>query len=112
MEDDEESHHGDSTLNSHNSSFQAGGTTNRHQWHSSIVAEPTHGGHLLRIFIQISITAPGLLCLARPRPAEPPLCEDLRPDRVFFICSVFFLSCPDFIFFYLPGRAVLGPSLP
>ena len=54
MEDDEESHHGDSTLNSHNSSFQAGGTTNRHQRHSTIVAKPTHGRHLLRIFIQIS----------------------------------------------------------
>ena len=92
MEDDEESHHGDSTLNSHNSSFQAGGTTNWHQRHSSIVAKPTHGRHLLRIFIQISITAPGPLCLARPQPAEPPLCEDPRPDRVFFICSVFLFS--------------------
>ena len=38
----------------------------------------------------LQITAPGPLCLARPRPAEPPLCEDPRPDRVFFVCSVFF----------------------
>ena len=60
----------------------------------------------------LQITPPGPLCLARPRPAEPPLCEDPRPDRVFFICSVFFFSCPDFIFFFLPGRAELGPSLP
>ena len=37
----------------------------------------------------LEITAPGPLCLATPQPVEPPLCEDPRPDRVFFICSVF-----------------------
>ena len=47
----------------------------------------------------LQITPPGPLCLARPRPAEPPLCEDPRPDRVFFICSVFFFSCTDFALF-------------
>ena len=47
----------------------------------------------------LEITAPGPLCLATPQPVEPPLCEDPRPDRVFFICSVFFFSCTDFALF-------------
>ena len=79
-----DSHQCDATLNGHNPSFQAGGTPNRHHWHSGIVAQSADGRNLSHLSIEASmfpLGAPAPWSLARPQPVEVSLCAARHPGR-------------------------------